>query len=517
MRKFFFLPFLFFAANSFAQDEKLDMTIIQKIRNEGLNNSQVMEIVFFLTDASGPRLEGSPGFFRAANWAKNKLSSWGLENARLEPWGDWGKSWELQKFYIALTAPYYKPLIAFPKSWTAGTNGSQSAEVILVDAKDSQTILTYKGKLAGKIIMTPRTDTLIPTYKPDASRLTDSALQQMAVYDPKNAPERPRGQRGNFRAQMQLSNQLKEMAKNEGAIAMLSTSPRNAEGTVFVQGGGLFAPNTPENFLDVAVAYEDYMTLQRLIQHNIAVKVDLDTKTKFSSDDVKGYNVVAEIPGTDKKLKEQLVMIGGHLDSWHGATGATDNAAGCATMMEAVRILKTIGFKPRRTIRIALWGGEETGLFGSRNYVKNHFTDTVTHKFNAEGDKLSVYLNLDNGSGKIRGIYTQGNDSVRSIFAQWLNPFNDLGATTVTLQNTGGTDHLSFDAIGLPGFQFIQDPIEYDTRTHHSNMDSYDHLQAEDLKQAATIVASFIFDASQRDDKVPRKPFIPRPAGARGN
>jgi carboxypeptidase Q len=516
MRKFFFLPLLFFAAYSFSQGEKLDMNMIQKIRNEGLNNSQVMEIVFFLTDASGPRLEGSPGFFRAANWAKNKLSSWGLENARLEPWGDWGKSWELQKFYMALTAPYYKPLIAFPKSWTSGTNGLQSADVILVDAKDSESILSYKGKLAGKIIMTTRTDTLIPSYKPDASRLTDSALQQMAAYNPKNAPERPRGQRGNFRAQMKLNNQLKEMAKNEGAIAMLSTSPRNAEGTVFVQGGGLFAPNTPENFLDVAIAYEDYMTLQRLIQHNIAVKIDLDTKTKFSSDDVKGYNVVAEIPGTDKKLKEQLVMIGGHLDSWHGATGATDNAAGCATMMEAVRILKTIGFKPRRTVRIALWGGEETGLFGSKNYVKNHFTDTVAHKFNAEGDKLSVYLNLDNGSGKIRGIYTQGNDSVRSIFAQWLSPFNDLGATTVTLQNTGGTDHLSFDAIGLAGFQFIQDPIEYDTRTHHSNMDSYDHLQAEDLKQAATIIASFIFDASQRDDKVPRKPFIPSPS-TRGN
>ena len=217
-------------------------------------------------------------------------------------------------------------------------------------------------------------------------------------------------QRGNFRAQLQLSNQLKEMAKKDGAIAMLSTSTRNAEGTVFVQGGGAFAPNTPENFLDIAIAYEDYMTIQRLLQHNIPVKLDLDTKTKFSSDDVKGYNVVAEIPGTDKKLKEQLVMVGGHLDSWHGATGATDNAAGCATMMEAIRILKTVGFKPRRTIRIALWGGEETGLFGSRNYVKNHFTDTVAHKYNAEGDKLSVYFNLDNGSGKIRGVYTQGND-----------------------------------------------------------------------------------------------------------
>ncbi len=511
MRKLFLLPLLFIAIGTFAQDEKLDMDMIQKIRHEGLNNSQVMEIVFYLTDASGPRLEGSPGFLRAANWAKNKLASWGLENAKLEAWGDWGKSWELQKFYLALTAPYYKPLIAFPKSWTSGTNGLQNAEVILVDAKDSAALAVYSGKLAGKIIITPRTDTLIPSYKADASRYADSTLQKMADYDPKNVPERQRGnQRGNFRAQLQLTNQLKEMARKEGAIAVLTTSPRNAEGTVFVQGGGQFAPNTPENFLDIAVAYEDYMTIQRLLQHNIPVKLDADVKSKFMTDDLKGYNVVAEIPGTDKKLKEQLVMIGGHLDSWHGATGATDNAAGCATMMEAIRILKTLGFKPRRTIRIALWGGEETGLFGSRNYVKNHFTDTATKKYNAEGDKLSVYFNLDNGSGKIRGVYLQGNDNVKSIFTQWLKPFNDLGAATVTLQNTGGTDHLSFDGIGLPGFQFIQDPIEYDTRTHHSNMDSYDHLQADDLKQAATIIASFIYNAAQRDEKIPRKIIAPK-------
>jgi carboxypeptidase Q len=511
MRKFLLLPLLFITLGLWAQNEKLDLDMIQKIRNEGLNNSQVMEIVFYLTDASGPRLEGSPGFFRAANWAKNKLASWGLENAKLEPWGDWGKSWELQKFYLALTAPYYKPLIAFPKSWTSSTGGMQNAEVILVDAKDSAALVAYSGKLSGKILITPRTDTLIPTYKADAVRYADSSLQQMADYDPKNNPTRPRGQqRGNFRAQLQLSNQLKEMAKKEGAIAVLTTSPRDAEGTVFVQGGGQFAPNTPENFLDIAVSYEDYMTIQRLLQHNIPVKLDAEVKSRFSSDDVKGYNVVAEIPGTDKKLKEQLVMIGGHLDSWHGATGATDNAAGCATMMEAVRILKTLGFKPRRTIRIALWGGEETGLFGSRNYVKNHFTDTATHKYNAEGDKLSVYFNLDNGSGKIRGVYLQGNENAKPIFSEWLKPFNDLGASTVTLQNTGGTDHLSFDGIGLPAFQFIQDPIEYDTRTHHSNMDSYDHLQADDLKQAATIIAAFIYTAAQRDEKIPRKTVAPK-------
>lgn len=247
------------------------------------------------------------------------------------------------------------------------------------------------------------------------------------------------------------------------------------------------------------------MTIQRLIKHGIVVKLDIDVQSKFYEEDLKGYNVVAEIPGTDKNLRDQLVMMGGHLDSWQSATGATDNAAGSAAMLEAVRILKAVGFKPRRTVRIALWGAEETGLFGSRNYVKNHFTDSVTKRYNAEGDKLSVYLNLDNGSGKIRGVYLQGDSAARPIFNQWLEPFHDLGATTTTLQNTGGTDHLSFDGIGLPAFQFIQDPIEYGSRTHHSNMDSYDHLQAEDLMQASTIIASFIYNAAQRDEKIPRK------------
>jgi hypothetical protein len=499
------------ALSSLAQQEKLDTAMFSKIRNEGLNHSQVMEIAFHLTDGSGPRLEGSPGFFRAANWAKTTLTSWGMQNAQLEPWGDWGIGWELQKFYLALTAPYYKPIIAFPKTWISGTNGLQNAEVILVDTRDSLTIASYTGRTSGRIILAQRTDTLIPSYKADAARLTDEQLNKMAGFDPDTVKERPRGPRGGgMRAQIQLASQLKELAKKDGALAILSTSPRSAEGTVFVQGGGLFAPGSPENFPDIMVSYEDYMTIQRLIQHNVAVKLDLDLKTKFSSQDVKGYNVIAEIPGTDKKLKEQLVMVGGHLDSWQGATGATDNAAGCATMMEAIRILKTLGFKPRRTIRIALWGGEETGLFGSRNYVKNHFTDTTTHKYNDAGDKLSVYFNLDNGSGKIRGIYLQGNKEAKPIFDQWFKPFADLGANTLTLQNTGGTDHLSFDAIGLAGFQFIQDPIEYDTRTHHSNMDSYDHLQAGDLMQAATIIACFIYQAAERDEKIPRKPFVPR-------
>ncbi|MBL0134825.1 MAG: M20/M25/M40 family metallo-hydrolase [Chitinophagaceae bacterium] len=495
-----------FYSLAIAQNDKPDMDAVSKIRTEGLSNSKVMEHAFYFTDVSGPRLNNSPGYLRAANWAKDKLKEWGLD-AKLEPWGDWGKGWELQKSYLALTSPYYRPLIGFPKAWCSGTNGLQNAEVVVLNVKDSVELEAWAGKLKGKIILLPRTDTLIPTFNADASRFTDEALKKMADYDPKNRPANQGGRNFNGPRPTGLNvNKIKDFAKKDGALAILSCSPRGRDGTLFVSGGGSYAATAPENFLDIVVAYEDYMSLMRLVSNKIPIKVDIDVKTSFTTNDIKGYNVVAELKGTDKKLKDEVVILGGHLDSWHGSTGATDNAAGCSVMMEVLRILKATGLKPKRTIRICLWGGEEQGLHGSRNYVKNHFTDTATRRSNAEGDKVSAYFNLDNGTGKVRGIYTQGNTDVKDIFSQWLEPFADLGASTVTLQNTGGTDHQSFDGVGIPGFQFIQDVIEYDTRTHHTNMDSYDHLLADDLKQAATIIASFVYNAAQREQKIPRKP-----------
>ena len=248
-------------------------------------------------------------------------------------------------------------------------------------------------------------------------------------------------------------------------------------------------------------------SVQRLIEDGIKVEIEADIKTEFFDKDLQGYNVIAEIPGTDPKLKDEIVMLGGHLDSWHGATGATDNAAGCSVMMEVVRVLKTLNVQPRRTIRIALWSGEEEGLLGSRAYVKNHFADTANGQWvlKPEHSKVSAYYNLDNGTGKVRGVYLQGNEDERAIFAKWLEPFNDIGAKTITINNTGGTDHLSFDRVGIPGFQFIQDEIEYDTRTHHTNMDTYDHLVPDDLKQSAVIIATFVYNTAQRDEKMPRK------------
>lgn len=505
MRKDITIPFLLLVNGLFAQKENLDMTMMAKIRDEGINHSQVMDIVFNLTDANGPRLMESPGYFKAANWAKSKLSSWGLENASLEAWGNWGKGWELEKYYLAQTSPYYKPLTGFPKTFSKGTDGLVHASVILLEAKDSAGFTAYEGQLKDKMIMIKRSDTG-STFGllPDITRYGDSDLLKLAAFDPK-APVPASKEAESFQAAARFLAQVKKFAIREGAQGILTTSTRNVDGTVFVQNGIPYNSEMIPTLNDISVGYEDFMMMQRLLQHGIPVSVDLDLRTKIFPDEQRGFNVIAEIPGTDKKLKEQIVMIGGHLDSWQGSTGATDNAAGSAVMLEVIRILKTVGVKPRRTIRIALWGGEETGLHGSKNYVKNHFTDTVTKKYNAAGDKLSVYLNLDNGTGKIRGIYLQGNAAAGPIFEQWFEPFHDLGATTLTLKNTGGTDHLSFDAIGLPAFQFIQDPMDYGSRTHHSNMDSYDHLSSEDLKQAATIIAAFVYDAAQREEKMPRK------------
>jgi Zn-dependent M28 family amino/carboxypeptidase len=302
-----------------------------------------------------------------------------------------------------------------------------------------------------------------------------------------------------------VTSKLKELADAGGALAIFSMSPRGHDGTLFVQGGGSYATDAPDNFLDIMITFEDYMSICRLVKAGIAVNVELDVKTSINDKDTQGYNVIAEIKGTDPHLKDEVVMLGGHLDSWQAATGATDNAAGCAVMMEAVRIFKALNIQPRRTIRIALWGGEEQGLLGSKAYVKKHFADPATMELKPGHEKFSSYFNIDNGTGKVRGIYLQGNDKVKDIFTQWLAPFHDMGATTVSLSNTGGTDHGSFDAVGLPGFQFIQDPIEYNTRTHHTNMDSYDHLIAEDLQQISIIVASFVYNAAMRDEKLPRK------------
>jgi len=506
---------------SFAQ-EKVDLEMVNKIRKEGMENSKVMEIAFYLTDVSGPRLTISPGYTRASNWAKNKLTEWGMTNAALEPWGEFGKGWEQRRTYIAMTAPYYQPIIAVPRAWTGSTPGNSpiKGNVMLIKAEDTTQLLQYTGKLKGRIVMTWSSTQLKPSFEPDANRFADSSLQKMqnavagaSQGNRQNRPQADSVQRAAMMNRFAVQRRMNDFLAKEKPALILSMNANGNDGTIFVSGGGSYAKDGAESPANLMLSSDDYLRLQRLVEAGIPVEIEADVKNRFFTDDLKGYNVIAEIKGTDPALKEELVMIGGHLDSWHGSTGATDNAAGCAVMMEAMRILKTLGLKPRRTIRIALWSGEEQGLHGSRNYVKNHFADPADMKLKPAHEKVSVYFNMDNGTGRFRGIYLQGNEKARPIFTAWLEPFRDLGATTVTINNTGGTDHLAFDAIGIPGFQFIQDEIEYDTRTHHTNMDSYDHLVADDLKQASVIVASFVYNAAMRDEKIPRKE-LPKARGS---
>ncbi len=484
----------------FAQ-EPVDQAALQKIRDEGMNHSKVMETAFYLTDVAGPRLAGSPGLRRAQNWAVNQLKSWGMANAKLEPWGKFGKGWEVQKNYAAMTLPYYHAIIAIPKAWTSGTNGPIKGDVILIKADTVTDLDQYKGKLAGKIVILDTKTKLNRSTKPDMARYTDAELDEMAKATPPKSPNGPRI--------FTLSNERKlriaigKFLQDE-KVGLILSMARGTDGTVFTTNGASYADTAKAAAPELETSGEDYLRIVRLLKAGQKVELEADIKTQFFTDDLQGYDVVAEIPGTDKKLKDQIVMIGGHLDSWHGATGATDNGAGSAVMLEAMRILKATGFKPKRTIRIALWSSEEQGLFGSRYYVLNHFGDPKTMQLKPEQAKVSAYYNLDNGTGKIRGIYLQGDSAAGAVFKPWFEPFKDLGASTITIRNTGGTDHLSFDAVGIPGFQFIQDSMDYGTRTHHSNQDTYDRLSEDDLKQAATIVASFVYNTSQREEMIPR-------------
>jgi carboxypeptidase Q len=494
-----------------AQDTP-DPAVIQKIREEGLKHSQVMDIAFQLTDVAGPRLANSPGLKRAQDWAVNQLKTWGMVNAKRESWGKFGKGWEVQKNYAAMTVPYYHAIIAIPKAWTPGTNGLIKGDVIYLKVDSVADLAKYKGKLKGKIVITEAAAPAEQNFtRPEAARLTDSALSVMAKATPQTGGRPGAGgpRRGATGPQLPRG-LLSQFEVDEGAALVLSQA-RGTDGTVFTTNGANFRDTAKAVAPELETSGEDYQRILRLVKAGIKVTMEADIKTEFFTKDMDGYDVVGEIPGTDPKLKEQLVMLGGHLDSWHGATGGTDNAAGSAVMMEAMRILSRIGFHPRRTIRIALWSSEEQGEFGSKGYVLNHFGDPATMVLKPEQAKVSAYYNIDNGTGKIRGIYLQGNAAAGPIFQSWLEPFKDLGATTVTIRNTGSTDHVALDAVGIPGFQFIQDNIDYNTRTHHSNQDTYDKIIPDDLKQMATIVASFVYNTAQREEMIPRKE-LPKPA-----
>lgn len=498
--------------------ENVDLSVVHRIKAEAFQNSKVMDYVFYLTDVHGPRLAGSPAYRAAAEWVVRMAKEMGLENPRLEKWGSLGRSWSFSRFSAHLVEPVEAPLIGFPLAWTEGTNGPVTGEAMLAVIRTEEDMSKFKGQIQGKIVLTDAAREIQPRTTADLRRYTEAELAERAkAPEPGQGPfampmPRPGGPASpQFREMMQaraLRAKLAQFLKQEGALAVVTAGLRGDYGTVFAASGGSRERKDPLPPPTIALATEHYNRLVRLLERKIPVKLELDVRVRTQDSDVEGFNVIAEIPGGRKK--DELVMIGAHLDSWHGGTGATDNAAGCAVMMEVMRILKTLGLKMDRTVRMALWDAEELGLLGSRAYVKEHFADRETMALKKDFHKLSGYFNLDNGSGKIRGVYLQGNDMMRPVFEAWLKPFEDLGAATVTIANTSGTDHLSFDAVGLPGFQFIQDPLDYSTRTHHSNMDVYERIQRGDLMQASAIIASCVYHAATRPELLPRKP-LPKP------
>jgi hypothetical protein len=529
---------------------------IERIKEQGLTNSQAMATLSYLTDVIGERLTGSPNAKHANEWTRMKMESWGLTNAHLEAWGPFGRGWELKHFSAQIVEPQVFPLIACPQAWSPGLSHPLTARVVYLGGVSSSNLDSYKGKLKDAIVLVSPMRELSPRFEPLATRQTESNLTRLAELTGNADRGTNRGGPRRFGGNTNrlAPGRLLAFLQQEKVGVVVSESSQGDGGTIFSQsanvpstntftpgstnrGGGGFGARGPSAYAlkplamppQITMAAEDYNRLVRMLQQGVPLKMEVDLKVKYHYEDPMAYNTIAEIPGSD--LKDQIVMLGGHMDSWQSGTGATDNGVGVAVAMEAARIIEAAHLQPRRTIRVALWTGEEEGLLGSKAYVSNHFGSFGTNVFprrrgfgpaddtdtneppppplikGPEYDKLSVYFNLDNGAGKIRGIYMQGNEAVRPLFAKWFEPFHSLDAQTLTVSRTGSTDHISFDTIGLPGFQFIQDPLEYSTRTHHSNQDVFDRIQADDLKQCATIMAAFVYDAAMIDEKIPRKPL----------
>jgi carboxypeptidase Q len=519
--------------------ENIDLTMYARIREEGFKHSHVMEFGGALADGIGPRLTGSPNMAKANAWTRDTLTKIGLENAHLEDWGEFGMGWQQINTWVRMVSPDPEPLWAQAAPWSPATNGPVTGEIVYMNVQEMGDLEKYKGTLKGKIVllgaMRPTPDITEALFH----RYTDAELKEMETYESGGGRYTP----GSPEFAKYVAERLKmadlrkaalKMMADEGSVAVITPSRDSTDGggtgIIFDDNGANLARDAQkkENAVTIPNAVmmiEHYNRLGRLIENHVPVTLELNIETKFTGDHEHGFDTVAEIPGTDPKLKDQVVMVGGHLDSWISGTGATDNGAGSIVAMEAVRILKSLGIKPKRTIRIALWSGEEQGLFGSLGYVKQHFGTFAEPKdpqpaylpafmrqrgplsTTKEWETLDAYYNLDNGTGKIRGVYTQENWAIAPIFKQWIAPLADLGVTTISYRNTGGTDHLSFDAVGLPGFQYIQDPMDYETRTHHSDMDTYDRLHALDLEQAAVVEAIFLYNTSEREAMMPRKPF----------
>jgi hypothetical protein len=519
-----FVLLLAFSPLALWADEPVDLAMMTRIRDEGLHRSQVMETLFHLTEVIGPRLTGSPQLKEANDWTRERFASWGLLNAHLEAYR-FGRGWSFTACEVRMVSPRELPLLALPKAWTPATDGPVRGEALRVKIESEKDFDQYRGKLAGKVLLLSDPEEFKQPEEPQFKRFAADQLANLGEFEMPREPAADR--RRTAIERWRLRRALNELLLQEKAVATVEVSSR-LNGVVRVMGGGSWEPGESVGVPALVMAAEHYNSILRLVEGGRPVELEIDVAARFHDEDLQAYNTVAEIPGTDRK--DEIVMAGAHLDSWHAGTGATDNAAGSAVVMEAARLLQALGVKPRRTIRFVLWTGEEQGYLGSIAYMKQHFAtrpesqdpkqkelperfrdDTWPLTLKPEHAKLAAYFNIDTGTGRIRGIYSEENAAVRPIFAAWLAPFADLGATTVTLRTTGGTDHVPFNRIGLPGFQFIQDRMDYESRTHHTNLDTYDHLVKEDLAQASVVLAGFLYNAANRPEPLPRKPLPQEP------
>lgn len=492
------------AVSALAQ-ERVDHDVIAKIKIEAFQNSKVMQTASTLTDVHGARLTGTAELDVANAWCRDEMARWGLQNSQLDPWGTIPRGWKIGPYSAEMTSPSYVRLHVIPKAWTPGTNGTVSGTPVLVNITKKADFEAYRGKLKGKIVMNGSPTQTGPVFEAEAKRGTPEELMKDAIAIDPGYPKTYREEAEGWVEWLAESDAVTRFFSEEGIAALIDPSERR-DGNLHVTTQSYTLDTPYASFPAFVMAAEQYGRIKRLIERGIAVNLQLSSQAQFVPGPIEQHNVLAEIVGTDPAKKDEIVLMGGHLDSWHAGTGATDNAASCAVVMEAARILKAIGVQPRRTIRVALWTGEEQDYFGSVGYVKKRHGDPMTGKPVANPEKLAAYYNLDNGAGKIRGIFLQGNEAVRPIFEAYLAPFAYLGATTVSAKNTSGTDHMPFNGVGLPAFQFIQDPLAYGSLTHHTSLDVFEQLIEDDLKQAAAVLATFAYHTAMRDEMLPRVP-----------
>ncbi len=482
-----------------ASAERVDDAMIAAIKLEGFQNSQVMDTLSWLSDVYGPRLTGSDNLRRAAEWARDRMKSWGLAHTALEPYGTSVRGWTLERFALDMIEPQYMRIYGYPMAWSPSLAAPLIGTPILVDITSKEDFDKYRGTLRGAMVMNGRPAESDIGFKPEAERLDEAALTKQSGEINPGKPTSLQEEDEDVTKVIDTQVEILKFFASEGVAAVITASSIRED----VRVSGYYDHKWHAPFPSFVFSREHYGRLMRMLDKKIPLELSLSLSARFT-ENVEGFNVIAEIPGSDPQLRNQIVMLGGHLDSWHTGTGATDNGAGCAAAMEAVRILERIGVKPRRTIRIALWSGEEQDYFGSRGYIAKHFGNPSTGERKPEHATLAAYFNLDNGAGRIRGINLQGNEAARPIFEEWLRPFAYLSATTVTTLNSGGTDHMLFNAVGLPGFQFIQDPLNYASRTHHTSLDVFEEAPPDDLKQASVILASVVYHAAMRDEMLPR-------------